>query len=53
MPFEIPTTHFLKKSYPARNEIKELDEKLGLLEENLHLFPEDLRVMSVILFIRG
>lgn len=51
--FEIPTTHFLKKSYPARNEIKELDEKLGLLEENLHLFPEDLRVMSVILIHTG
>ena len=32
---------------------KELDEKLGLLEENLHLFPEDLRVMSVILIHTG
>ena len=41
------------QSYPARNEIKELDEKLGLLEENLHLFPEDLRVMSVILIHTG
>ena len=43
----------MKKLYPARNEIKELDEKLGLLEENLHLFPEDLRVMSVILIHTG
>lgn len=51
--FKIPVTHFLKKSYPARNEIKGLDEKLGLLEENLHLFPEDLRVMSVILTHTG
>lgn len=47
--FKIPVIHFLKKSYPARNEIKGIDEKLGLLEDNLHLFPEDLRVMSVIL----
>lgn len=51
--FEIPATHFLKKSYPTRNEIKGLDEKLGLLSENLHLFPEDLRVMSVILIHTG
>lgn len=51
--FKIPVTHFLKKSYPARNEIKGLDEKLGLLEEDLHLFPEDLRVMSVILTHTG
>lgn len=51
--FEIPAAHFLKKSYPTRNEIKGLDEKLGLLSENLHLFPEDLRVMSVILIHTG
>lgn len=30
-----------------------MDEKLGLLEENLHLFPKDLRVMSVILIHTG
>lgn len=51
--FEISAAHSLKKSYPARNEIKGLDEKIGLLEENLPLFPDDLRVMSVILIHTG
>lgn len=51
--FEIPAVYFLKKTYPARNEIKGLDEKLGLLEENLHLFPENLRVMSALLIHTG
>lgn len=51
--FEIPMGYFLKKAYPSKNEIRGLDKKLRLLEENLHLFPEDLRIMSVILMYTG
>lgn len=51
--FEIPAAYFLKKAYPVRNEIRGLDEKLEQLEENLYLFPEDLRVMSVVLIHTG
>lgn len=35
--FEIPMGYFLKKAYPSKNEIRGLDKKLRLLEENLHL----------------
>lgn len=31
--FEIPVTHFLKKSYPARNKIKGLDERIARASE--------------------
>lgn len=51
--FEIPSAHFLKKAYPVRNEIRGLDGKLEQLEGKLYLFPEDLRVMSVILIHTG
>ncbi len=51
--FEMPLTYVLKKTYPVRNEIKGLDKKLELLEENLYLFTEDIRVMSVILIHTG
>lgn len=51
--FEMPLTYVLKKTYPVRNEIKGLDKKLELLEENLYLFPEDIRVMCVILIHTG
>lgn len=51
--FEIPSVHFLKKAYPVRNEIRGLDGKLERLEGKLYLFPEDLRVMSVILIHTG
>lgn len=51
--FEMPLTYVLKKVYPVRNEIKGMDKKLELLEENLYLFPEDLRVMCVILIHTG
>ncbi len=51
--FQMPLTYVLKKNYPVRNEIKGLDKKLELLEENLYLFPEDIRVMCVILIHTG
>ncbi len=51
--FEIPLDYFSKKMYPVQNEIPGLDKKLGVLEENLYLFPEDLRIMSVILMYTG
>lgn len=51
--FEMSVTYILKKTYPVRNEIKGLDKKLELLEENLYFFPEDIRIMCVILIYTG
>lgn len=51
--FEIPVAYFSKKTYPVQNEIRGLNKKLELLEENLYLFPEDLRIMGVILMYTG
>lgn len=51
--FKISMVYFLKKAYPSKSEIRELDKKLRLLEENLHFFSEDLRIMSAILMYTG
>ena len=51
--FETPLIYVLKKTYPIRNEIIGLVKKLELLEENIYLFPEDIRVMCVILIHTG
>ncbi|MCD7990281.1 MAG: hypothetical protein LUK37_00225 [Clostridia bacterium] len=42
-----------KKSYPVVNEIYNLDQKLDLLTSHLGEFPDNLRIMSLILLTTG
>ncbi len=51
--FAIPVFFYKKKSYPKNREIKDLDKKLGLLTIKLPEFPEQLRIMSLILLYTG
>lgn len=51
--FTIPVLFYKKKSYPKNREIKDLDKKLDLLTFKLPEFPEQLRIMSLILLYTG
>lgn len=51
--FTIPAFFYKKKSYPKNREIKDLDKKLDLLTIKLPEFPEQLRIMSLILLYTG
>ncbi len=51
--FTIPVLFYKKKSYPKNREIKDLDKKLDLLMFKLPEFPEQLRIMSLILLYTG
>lgn len=51
--FTIPIFFYKKKSYPKNREIKDLDKKLDLLMFKLSEFPEQLRIMSLILLYTG
>lgn len=51
--FTIPFFFYQKKSYPVVNDIVDLDKKLDLLMECLPEFPEQLRIMSLILLYTG
>lgn len=48
-----PIALYYKKSYPTVNEIDQLDQKLDLLTAHLGEFPEQLRIMSLILLFTG
>ena len=51
--FIIPVFFYKKKSYPKNHEIRDLDKKLDLLTLHLSEFPEQLRIMSLILLYTG
>lgn len=51
--FTIPVFFYKKKSYLKNREIKDLDKKLDLLMFELSEFPEQLRIMSLILLYTG
>lgn len=51
--FTIPVLFYKKKSYPKNREIKDLDKKLDLLMFKLSEFPEQQRIMSLILLYTG
>lgn len=51
--FTIPVLFYKKKSYQKNREIKDLDKKLDLLMFKLPEFPEQLRIMSLILLYTG
>ena len=51
--FSNPILLYYKKSYPGVNEIDNLDQKLDLLIAHLGEFPENLRIMSLILLTTG
>lgn len=51
--FTIPIVFYKKKSYPKNREIKDLDKKLDSLMFKLPEFPEQLRIMSLILLYTG
>ena len=51
--FAIPVFFYKKKSYPKNHEIRDLDKKLDLLTLHLSEFPEQLRIMSLILLYTG
>lgn len=51
--FTIPVSFYKKKSFPKNNEIKDFDKKLDLLMIHLSEFPEQLRIMSLILLYTG
>jgi len=51
--FTIPVFFYKKKSYLKNREIKDLDKKLDLLMFKLSEFPEQLRIMSLILLYTG
>ena len=51
--FSNPIPLYYKKSYPGVNEIDNLDQKLDLLIAHLGEFPENLRIMSLILLTTG
>ena len=53
MHFAIPAFFYKKKFYPKMNEIRELDRKLDLLMIHLSEFPEQLRIMCLILICTG
>lgn len=48
-----PVALYYKKSYSAINEIDQLDQKLDLLTTHLGEFPEQLRIMSLVLLFTG
>lgn len=49
----IPVFFYKKKSYPKNHEVRDLDKKLDLLMLHLSKFPEQLRIMSLILLYTG
>ena len=51
--FTVPVFFYKKKSYPKDHEIKDLDQKLDLLILHLSGFPEQLRIMSLLLLYTG
>lgn len=51
--FSNPVPLYYKKSYPVANEIDNLDQKLDLLTNHLGEFPDNLRIMSLILLTTG
>ena len=51
--FTIPVFFYKKKSYPKNCEVKNLDKKLDLLTLQLSEFPDQLRIMSLILLYTG
>ncbi len=51
--FVIPVSFYRKKSYPKNREVRDLDKKLDLLMLHLSKFPEQLRIMSLILLYTG
>ena len=51
--FTIPVFFYKKKSYPKNCEVKNLDKKLDLLTLYLSEFPDQLRIMSLILLYTG
>lgn len=51
--FSNPVPLYYKKSYPVANEIDNLDQKLDLLTNHLGEFPDNLRIMSLILLTIG
>ena len=51
--FSSPIALYYKKNYPTVNEIDKLDQKLDLLSAHLRKFPEQLRIMSLILLFTG
>lgn len=51
--FAIPVFFYKKKSYPKNHEVRDLDKKLDLLMLHLSEFPEQLRIMSLILLYTG
>lgn len=48
-----PVGVYFKKSYPVVNEINNMDKKLDLLTTHLREFPEQLRIISLILLFTG
>ncbi len=51
--FTVPVFFYKKKSYPRNREVRDLDTKLDLLTLHLSEFPEQLRIMSLILLYTG
>ncbi len=51
--FKVPVFFYRKKSYPKDHEIRDLDQKLDLLMLHLSEFPEQLRIMSLLLLYTG
>lgn len=51
--FIIPVSLYKKKSFPKNQDIKDLDKKLDLLMIHLSEFPEQLRIMILILLYTG
>lgn len=51
--FSDPIPLYYKKSYPTVNEIDNLGQKLDLLTAHLGEFPDNLRIMSLILLTTG
>ena len=51
--FTIPVFFYKKKSYPKNHEVRDLDKKLDLFMLHLSEFPEQLRIMSLILLYTG
>ena len=51
--FTIPVSFYKKKSYPKNREVRDLDKRLDLLTLHLSEFPEQLRIMSLILLYTG
>lgn len=51
--FSNPIPLYYKKNYPVVNEIDNLDQKLDLLTSQLGKFPDNLRIMSLILLTTG